>query len=325
MMDKKIAIWILGLALAGGPGFAAAQVVEEIVAVVNDDIITLSQFKDYHDSVYSMLRQQFEGEAFDKQYEKTKGELLNTMVTDLLLLQSAKQMQFNVSEQLKAALNNIKQENGIDSDEQFRAALRRQGIEYDQFTKQIEDNLMRQAVILSEVDRAIVVAEADVVRYFREHPEEFVEPEAFKLRGIYLDSQAASSEALEARKQEISARNTPGADFAALAGELSDSPLKENQGDLGLIEKGHLDKTLEQVVEKLKPGEVSSWVQAKNGWYLLKLEEKRESRPRAFEEVKKDVEQKLFLEQRGKKVEEYMTRIKEKSYIKIINPNPLGF
>ncbi len=323
-MANKIAVWILGLVLAGGPGFAAAQVVEEIVAVVNDDIITLSQFKEYHDSVYSMLRQQFEGEAFDKQYEKTKGELLNTMVTDLLLLQSAKQMQFNVNEQVKAALNNIKQENGIDSDEQFKAALQRQGMDYDQFVKQIEDNLMRQALILSEVDRAIVVDEAEVVRYFREHPQEFVEPEAYKLRGIYLGSENVSRETLEARKQEISGRNTPGADFAALAGELSDSPLKENQGDLGLIEKGHLDKTLEQAVENLKPGEVSSWVQAKNGWYLLKLEEKRESRPRTFEEVKKDVEQKLFLEQRAKKLDEYMKRVKEKSYIKVINPNPLG-
>jgi peptidyl-prolyl cis-trans isomerase SurA len=324
MMANKIAVWILGLVLAGGPGFAAAQVVEEIVAVVNDDIITLSQFKEYHDSVYSMLRQQFEGEAFDKQYEKTKGELLNTMVTDLLLLQSAKKMQFNVNEQVKAALNNIKQENGIDSDEQFKAALQRQGMDYDQFVKQIEDNLMRQALILSEVDRAIVIDEAEVVRYFREHPQEFVEPEAYKLRGIYLGSENVSPETLEARKQEISGRNTPGADFAALAGELSDSPLKENQGDLGLIERGHLDKTLEQAVENLKPGEVSSWVQAKNGWYLLKLEEKRESRPRTFEEVKKDIEQKLFLEQRAKKLDEYMKRVKEKSYIKVINPNPLG-
>ena len=324
-MKKTIAIAILGLALTGGPGFARAQVVEEIVAVVNDDIITLSQFKQYHDSVYDMLRQQFQGEELDKQYEKTKGELLNTMITDLLLLQSAKEKQYNVSEQVRNALNNIKQENNLDSDEQLRAALQRQGMDYDQFVKQIEENMMRQAVVLSEVDRSIVVDEAEVVRYFREHPQEFVEPEAYKLRGIYLASEGKSREQLEAKQKEISDRHAAGADFGALAGELSDSPLKENQGDLGLIEKGHLDKTLAQAVEKLKPGEISPWVQAKNGWYLLKLEEKRDSRPRAFEEVKKDVEQKLFLEQRGKKLDDYLKQIKEKSYVKIINPNPLNF
>jgi len=324
-MKTKLAVGIMCLSLVGGPGVAAAQVVEEIVAVVNDDIITLSQYKQYHDSVYQMLRQQFQGEEFDKQYEKTKGEMLNTMVTDLLLLQSAKDKQFNVNEQVKSAISSIKKENNIDSDEQLRAALQGQGMDYDQFVKQIEENLMRQAVVLSEVDRSIVVDEAEVVRYFREHPQEFVEPEAFKLRGIYLASEGRSREELEAKRQVISDRHKAGADFGALAGELSDSPLKENQGDLGLIEKGHLDKTLVQAVEKLKPGEISPWVQAKNGWYLLKLEEKRDSRPRAFEEVKKDVEQKLFLEQRGKKLDDYLKQIKEKSYVKIINPNPLNF
>jgi parvulin-like peptidyl-prolyl isomerase len=324
-MNKKLAVGIMCLALAGGPSVAAAQVVEEIVAVVNDDIITLSQYRQYHDSVYQMLRQQFQGEEFDKQYEKTKGEMLNTMVTDLLLLQSAKEKQFNVNEQVKSAISNIKKENNLDSDQQLRAALQGQGMDYDQFVKQIEENLMRQAVVLSEVDRSIVVDEAEVVRYFRAHPQEFVEPEAFKLRGIYLASEGRSREELEAKRQVILDRHKAGADFGALAGELSDSPLKENQGDLGLIEKGHLDKTLTQAVEKLKPGEISSWVQAKNGWYLLKLEEKRDSRPRAFEEVKKDVEQKLFLEQRGKKLDDYLKQIKEKSYVKIINPNPLNF
>jgi peptidyl-prolyl cis-trans isomerase SurA len=324
-MNTRLAVGILCLALVGGPGVAAAQVVEEIVAVVNDDIITLSQYRQYHDSVYQMLRQQFQGEEFDKQYEKTKKEMLNSMVTDLLLLQSAKEKQFNVNEQVKGAISNIKKENNIDSDEQLRAALRAQGLDYEQFVKQIEENLMRQAVVLSEVDRSIVVDEAEVVRYFREHPQEFVEPEAYKLRGIYLASEGRSREQLEAKQKEISDRHKAGADFGALAGELSDSPLKENQGDLGLIEKGHLDKTLAQAVEKLKPGEISAWIQAKNGWYLLKLEEKRDSRPRAFEEVKKDVEQKLFLEQRGKKLDDYLKQIKEKSYVKVINPNPLNF
>lgn len=322
---KKIPVWILCLAIAGGPGLAAAQVVEEIVAIVNDDIITLSQYKQYHDSIYAMLRQQLQGDEFNKQYEKARGELLNTMITDLLLLQAAKEKQYNVNDQVKGAINNIKKENNIDSDEQLKLELSRQGMDYDQFVKQIEDNLLRQAVILSEVDRSIVIDEAEVVKYYREHPKEFVEPEAYKLRGIYLASEGRTAEELEVKRQEISSRNGPGSDFAGLAGEMSDSPLKENQGDLGLIERGHLDKTLEQAVEKLNPGEVSSWIQARNGWYLLKLEEKRASRQKPFEEVRKEVEEKLFLDQRAKKLEDYLKQIKANSYIKIINPNPLNF
>jgi peptidyl-prolyl cis-trans isomerase SurA len=324
-MNRRIAIWVSSLVLIGGLSTAAAEIVEEIVAVVNDDIITLSQFKKYNDSIYNMLRQQYQGEELDKQYEKIRGEMMNTMITDLLLLQAAKQKQFNVNEQVKAAINNIKKDNNIDSDEQLRGELERQGMEYDQFVKQIEENLMRQAVILSEVDRSIVVDESEVVNYFRLHPDQFVDPEEYKLRGIYLASEGRTKEDLEARKEEISGRFKAGGDFPALAAELSDSPLKESQGDLGTIQKGHLDKTLGQAVEKLKPGEVSSWVQAKNGWYLLKLEEKKDSRQKPFEEVKKEVEQKLFQEMRTKKLNEYLKQIKDKSYIKIIKPNPLNF
>lgn len=324
-MNRRVAVWISSLTLIVGLSCAAAEIVEEIIAVVNDDIITLSQFKKYNDSVYNMLRQQYQGEEFDREYLKARGEILNTMITDLLLLQAAKQKQFNVTEQTKAAIGNIKKENNIDSDEQLRQELQRQGMEYEQFVQQIEENLMRQAIILNEVDRSIVVDEAEVVNYYKLHPEQFVDPVQYKLRGIYLAAESRGKPELEAKEQEISARLKGGADFAALAGELSDSPLKESQGDLGTIEKGHLDKTLGEAVEKLKTGEVSSWVQAKNGWYLLKVEEKKESRQKAFEEVKKDVEQKLFQEKRVKKLNEYLKQVKEKSYIKIIKPNPLNF
>jgi peptidyl-prolyl cis-trans isomerase SurA len=323
-MNRKVAIWVSSLILTGALS-AAAEIVEEIVAIVNDDIITLSQFKKYNESVSAMLRQQYQGEEFDKQYEKAKGDMMNTMITDLLLLQAAKQKQFSVNEQVKAAIENIKKENNLESDEQLREAVQRQGMDYDEFVKQIEDNLMRQSVVLSEVDRSIVVDEAEVVNYYKLHPDQFVEPVEYKLRGIYLASEVRSRQELEARKQEISGRMTAGGDFAALAGELSDSPLKENQGDLGSIQRGHLDKTLEQAVEKLNAGEVSPWIQAKTGWYLLKLEEKKDSRQKAFEEVKKDIEQKLFQEKRAKKLAEYLKQIKDKSYIKIIKPNPLNF
>jgi parvulin-like peptidyl-prolyl isomerase len=321
-MNKKIAILVFGLLLAGALSLAA-DIVEEIVAVVNDDIITLSQFKKYNESIHNMLRQQFQGEELDKQFEKAKTEMMNSMVTDLLLLQAAKQKQFTVAEQVKSALSNIKKENNFDTDEQLREALTRQGMDYNEFVKQIEENMMRQAVILSEVDRAIVVDESEVVAYFKLHPEQFVDPEEYKLRGIYLESGGRSKEDLEAKKQAISSRLKTGGDFAALSVELSDSPLKETKGDLGTIQKGQIDKTLGLAVEKLKTGEISPWIQAKTGWYILKLEEKKDSRQKPFEEVKKDVEQKLFQDKRTKKLDEYLKQIREKSYIKIIKASPL--
>jgi parvulin-like peptidyl-prolyl isomerase len=323
-MRKKIRFLVSLFLLLAGTSLAANDVVEGIVAIVNDDIITLSQYKEYHDSLYQMLRSQIQGDELEKQYNKIKGEILNNMITEVLLLQLAKQKDLNVQDQLKMSLENLKKQNNIQSDEQLREELRRQGMDYEQFVRQLEDNILKQAVVFSEVDRSVVIDEADVVSYFKAHPEEFIEPEEYKLRAVYLSTEGKSDEELEARRKEISEKVKAGEDFSALAGEYADSPMKENQGDLGHFKPGELEKVLEEAVVKLKVGEVTPWVQAKNGWYLLKLEEKKESRPLSFDEVKKTIEEKLFSEQRDKRLQEFLKELKEKSYIKILQPNPLG-
>jgi parvulin-like peptidyl-prolyl isomerase len=323
MMRKKIAAiappWILLAAL----GIAGQEVIEEIVAIVNDDIITLSQYRHYHDSMYQMLRAQLQGEEFDKQYSRAKEGIMDAMVMDLLLLQLARQKQLNVNEQIKNTVESIRKENNFESDAQLREELRRQGMSYEEFIKGIEEDLLRQAVVFTEVDRGIVLDESETVNYYKSHQSEFVEPEEYKLRAVYLSLEGGTEEELEAKRKEISAKIAAGGDFAAVAGETSDSPLRENQGDLGTIKQGHLDKTLEDAVVKLKPGEASPWVQAKNGWYLLKLEEKKESRLLTFEEAKRKIEDKIFQQKRQKKLDEFLKDLKGKSYIKILKQNPL--
>jgi parvulin-like peptidyl-prolyl isomerase len=322
-MRSRAVPLILAVVLFGLVGAAAGQVVEEIVAIVNDDIITLSEFRAYHDQVYQMMRSQFEGEELEKQYERVKKEMLDTMITDMLLLQLAKKKQFNVGEEVKNYVERLKKENNIESDAQFRQALLQQGIQYEQFLKQIEENILRQILISQEVDRNIVVDETEGVNYYKLNQAEFVEPEEYKLRAIYLASESMSPEELESRKAGISEKVESGQDFTTLAAELGDSPLKENQGDLGFMKKGQLDKTLEDAVVSLKPGEITPWVQSRNGWYRLKLEEKKESRLKPYEEVKKEIWEKLFIQKKTKKLGEFLTDIKAKNYIKILKPNPL--
>jgi len=322
MRKKAAALVPLGILLAA-LGLASQQVIEEIVAIVNDDIITLSQYRQYHDSLYQMLRSQLQGEEFDKQYTKAKEGIMDSMVMDLLLLQLAKQKQLNVNEQVKNTVESIRKENNFESDAQLRQELQRQGMNYEEFIKGIEETLMRQAVVFTEVDRGIVLDESEIVAYYRAHEGGFVEPEDYKLRASYLSLEGRTGEELEAKKKEISDKIAAGGDFAAVAGEFSDSPLRENQGDLGNIKKGQLDKTLEEAVVTLKPGEIAPWVQAKNGWYLLKLEEKKESRLLTFEEAKKTIEEKIYQEKKNKKLGEFLKDLKAKSYIKILKPDPL--
>lgn len=326
LMIKKgiiIAFVFIGMGVAV---MMAKDVVEEIVAIVNEDIITLSRYKEQHDLLYQMLRSQLEGEEFEKQYTAARKEILDSMITDLLLLQLAKEKGVNVNEQVKMTIENIKKENNIESDEVLKREMERQGIVFEQWVKQMEENFQKQAVVFSEVDRSIVIDDSEIVNYYKLHPGEFTDPVEYKLRAIYLSyDEGMSEEEVETKKKEISEKIRTGEDLAALASVYSEGPGKETQGDLGSFRKGQLESTLEQAVEKLKPGEISPWLKTRNGWYLLRLEEKKESRLKPFEEVKKEVEEKLFQERKQKKLDEFLKTLREKSYIKILRPNPLNF
>jgi len=318
-MFKKKITWLL-LILALGGALLRADIVEEIVAIVNGEVITLSDYKEQFNSMVQLLRSQLSGEAYFKEYEKLKDNLLDMMITDLLLLQKAREKGLNVKEQVKATIEQIKKQNNLESDEELMQAMRSQGIEYNQWVKQLEENYLRQAVIYSEVDRTIVLDDSEIVQYYKQKPQEFVVPPEFHIKVIYLSS---TNPGVEEKKQEISGKLKNGGKFEDLVAEYSEGP-KDNGGDLGFFKKGEMDKALEAAVEKLKVGEISDWVEARNGWYLIKLEEKKDSYQKKFDEARKEIEEKIYLEKRQKKIEEYVNKLKEESYIKILKPNPLN-
>lgn len=298
------------------------EIVEEIVAIVNDDVITLSEYKREHDRMSQLLRAQVSGEEFDRQYERMKKELLNTMITNMLLLQEAEKKGFDVKEQVRLQIENIKKENSINSDEELRRALQQQGLVYEEWIKAMEERSLRDNVIFAEVRGNIVLDDSEIVNYYKLHPEEFTEPMEYKLRAIYISPEGKSEEEAEAKKREIDEKMQAGEKLVDLAGQYSEGPGKESQGDLGSFKQGQLEKTLEQAVEKLKVGEMTSWLNVRNGWFLLQLDEKKESRLKSFEEARKEIEEKLFNQKSQKGLEKYLKELKEKSFIKILKPNP---
>ncbi|MBN2206272.1 MAG: SurA N-terminal domain-containing protein, partial [Candidatus Aminicenantes bacterium] len=193
-----VAVLVILAAVAAG----AQQVIEEIVAVVNDDIITLSDYKREHDAVVQVLRAQGQGEDFDKQYERVKTELLENMIMDRLVLQLGREKELNVQEQLKLQIESIKKEYNIATDEDLRRELARQGLEWNAWIKQYEENIIKQGVIYTEVDRSIVLEESEVIAYYKAHEADLVEPEEYTLGGLYVTTDDRTTEDVEARKAE---------------------------------------------------------------------------------------------------------------------------
>jgi len=322
-MKKKTIIFVFILVFNTVAFLGSEEIIEEIIAVVNDDIITRSEYENHYVAFTQMLRAQFEGDEFTKQHNLMKKTLLENMIRDLLILQIARERGIDVSEQVKLNIENIKEEASLNSDEQLMRELQKQGINFSEWKRQMEEDLLRRSIIFNEVDRNIVLDDSEIVSYYKLHPEKFTEPPEYKLRAIYLSHEGKNKEELESKKEEVSQKLQTGEKISDLAAQYSEGPEKELQGDLGSFKKGELAKNLEQAVEKLNPGEITPWLETKNGWYLIKLEEKKESRLKAFEEIRKDIEKELFSERKQKKLEEFLKELREKSYVKILNPNPM--
>ncbi|MCJ7486476.1 MAG: peptidyl-prolyl cis-trans isomerase [Candidatus Aminicenantes bacterium] len=326
---KKIIVCIvlagmLGSAAVFGGGQETQEVVEEIVAVVNADIITLSDYRAQFDLTVAQLQAaQMPQEEYDKQYVAIKKELLNLMITELLLLQKARELNLNVTDQVKAMIEKIKTDNNMASDVDLRRAVEQQGMSFETWLKQYEEGMMRQAVVYTEVERAIVLEDAEIVQYYKKNPAEFTLPTEYKLHAVYLASEGRTPEECETLKSAVDAKLKSGAAFADVAGELSDPPMKEAKGDLGTFKAGELDKSLESGVEKLKVGEVGAWVNNKNGWYLINLVEKKDSHLLPFEDARREVEDKIYNAKRAEKGDAYIKTLRERSYVRILKPEPL--
>ncbi|MGD0781432.1 MAG: SurA N-terminal domain-containing protein [Candidatus Aminicenantales bacterium] len=320
---KRTRLFLILLAVCAAAA-AAQQVVEEIVAIVNDEVITLSDYKKEYDLRLTQVKAQVPAAQQEKALEQIKAGLLDSMITEALLLQLAKEKNLNVSDQLKMSIENIKKENNLDSDDDLKRALQSQGLQYDSWLKQLEETILRQSVVYSEINKSIVVDDAEVIDYYKKHGAEFVVPEEYKVKAVYLAPDLRSAAETEARKAEILDKLKGGLAFDKAVEEYCDTPLKEAKGDLGTLKKGETDKILFDALAPFKKGERTGWIEGKKGWYLLSVEDKKDTRTRTFDEAKRDIEQKMFQERQAAKLDEFLKNIKKKNYIKILKPNPLG-
>jgi len=303
----------------------AAEIFEAVVAVVNDEIITLHDYKKEYDSFYQMLQQQAGGADFSQQFEQIKEILLDNMVTDLLLLQEAKKLGLNVDEQVDMTIQNIKETNNIQSDTDFIRLLNQQGLTYENFRERIKEDIMKQGLIYTQIESTIVLNDSELFDYYKKNQDNFIEKEEYSLKGIYISIENRGEEEARTRMDEVMGRLDAGEDFSELATQYSDGPEKDSQGDLGSFKKGDLAAELEEAVQNKSDGEITDWIKVSGGWYLLKLAEKKAQRMKTFDEVRKEIEGMLYNQLLLEKRTEYLKNLKSSSYIKILIPQPYEY
>jgi peptidyl-prolyl cis-trans isomerase SurA len=314
------------LLLLGGvlPSFGtAAELVDRIIAYVNDDIITLSELNERTNALVAARQQNpFQLEQ-DQSLEEMRQTMLNRLIDERLASQEIARLKITVSEEeIDATIARIMKENRL-TKETLEAELRKDERTITDFRQQIKEGLEQRKLVTREVQSKTVITDEIVEAYYQSNMHDFQEKERWRIQDIYLPYYPDDTPEERARirnlAQEILERVRAGVDFGSLAKNYSQGPGAEAGGDMGYFARGELEPVLEAAVENLKAGEVSPDIETTRGIHIIKVTEVDRSPPKALDEVRESIRNLLYRREVEFRYREWLSSLRERSYVRIVD------
>jgi peptidyl-prolyl cis-trans isomerase SurA len=321
--------WIINLSLfllLGGilPSFGtAAELVDRILAYVNDDIITLSELNERTNALVASRQQNpFLGEQ-ELSLEEMRRNMLNRLIDERLASQEISRLKISVSEEaVDREIARILKENRL-TQETLEAELRKEERTITDLRQQINEGLEQRKLVSREVQSKTVITDEIVEAYYQSNPEDFQGKGRWRIQDIYLpyypDDTPEERARLRDLAQEILKRVRAGVDFGLLAKNYSQGPGAEAGGDMGYFAPGELEPVLEAAVENLKAGEVSPDIETTRGIHIIKVTEVDRGPPKALDEVRESIRNVLYKREVEFRYREWLSSLRERSYVKIVD------
>ena len=328
---KWIATVAVILALAAT---AQAQIIERVLVKVNGDILTQTELEERQTAaIRARMGADFKPEMVNNSAELKKAvdevtpQLLVEAIDELLLIQMGKEKGYQLSdEQFKGWLDNLRKEQNLTDDAKFQAALKQEGMTIEELRKNVEKQFLVGQVQRDEVGSKLSLTEEEARQYYLSHKQEFVEPATVTLREILIEvpttTQAGQSaisvakqDEAEARAAALRTRLLAGEDFAKVAAEASASPSKANGGLIGPINLAEVSVSLQELIGKMKPGDITQPIRTNKGVQILKLETIKPAAVQPFESVRDLVADKVHSARQQVEVRKFLARVRGQALI----------
>ncbi|HET6488339.1 MAG TPA: peptidylprolyl isomerase [Syntrophales bacterium] len=296
------------------------EVVDRVIAVVNDDVITQYELDSTVELVLKRYEQSIRPEEREKITAEARKALLDRMIEDLILRQEAKRLGITIrEEELNAAIQDSLAKRNLTT-ENLREILIKEGTDYERYREATRSDMIKQRILQREIRPRVTVTNEDIGAYYQEHRDEYEGKLRVRLLMITLPlpagSDEAQKEAQRAKAESILKRIQAGEYFEALA--IENSPGQERSGgDIGYVEKGSMNPIIEEVAFNLKPGEVSGVIETPQGFYLIKALDKRGGGNLSLKATRAEVDERIFSEKMGKAYTEWMATKRQKAHIEI--------
>ena len=324
---RRVLLPVLALILIIlAPSLAFAQestVIEEIVARVNNAIITHADLRRGQETMENEVHQQSPGKA-DSIIKDREKNVLRDLIDQQLLLQKAQDLGISGEVDLVKRLDEIRKQMGASSMEDMEKVAQQQGVSFENFKQNLKNSIITQQVISREVGAHIQISQAELQKYYEAHRADLDRPEEVRLSEILISGSTSQGNdldqamaAAQAKADDLLKQLRAGTSFQELARNNSKGPTAAQGGDLGYFKRGMLAKELEAKTFDLKPGEITDVIPTKQGFVILKATEHNASGVPPLEKIQGQLQDMMYVERVQPALRVYLSKLREDAYIDV--------
>ena len=339
---KKFAVLffaiLLGIPVLATPSGQYSQsdaTVEEIVARVNNNIITRADLRRAREQMISDMRQQEPNLTLADQKDREK-DLLRDLIDQQLLLQKGEELGISADTEVVKRLDELRKQMHADSMEELEKAAQSQGVSFEEFKQNLKNSIITQRVIGQEVGGHINVTQQEIQQEYDKRKDELARPEQVRLSEILISTQATPPVKTEKGKEVLPATPTPeavaqaqakadqvyallqkGGKFEDVAKQYSDGPTSAAGGDLEYFKRGTMSKELEQQVFELKVGDYTKPIRTNQGFVILKVTQHEAAGVPPLKDVETRIQESIYMQKMQPALRDYLTKLRENAYIDI--------
>ena len=316
---------VAGLAILYGILVASVSegvILDRVVAVVNDDVITLTEVQEEGLQTIRKIVQETLGEERERRLRSTERQILDELILRKLQLQEAKKEKIEATApEVRSAIEELKKRNGLTSDEELRIAMSRELLSEEQFRKGIAEQVALTKLVARQVRSKVVVSEEEARRYYDQHQEQFRDIPQIKIRHLLVavPQQPTRDEIMRAKSQieEAQALMKLGAKFSTVAKQYSEGSLASSSGEVWTMKRGELAPELEHIALTMPIRQVSGIITNPAGFHLIQAEERVAGQVLPFDQVKENVHGILFDQKAEAKFKEWVQSLKAKASVEM--------
>ncbi len=293
------------------------DLMERVVAVVNNDAITLGELEEAMTASRQDTRQRPQGGD-----EQVKREFLNRFIENRLQLQEAERERIGVEEsEIDDELTERLKKSNLKDIDEFKSVLKAQGMSYDAVRKRLRDSIKMSKVIRRKVTVRVSVTDAEIDRYLDENRPKLETGLAYHARHILIVPEGgltdAAWEAARIRAEVVRGQLRDGGDFAELARKNSGDATAKDGGDLGTMKRGELAQDIEARILALSPGQISEPYRSDLGYHIFRLESKESLEGDGVTRAKQQIREILFRQKYDARLDAWLRELRDRAIIEV--------